>query len=307
MRVRILVTGGAGFVGSHLTARLAERGDEVFVLDDLSRGREEWLPEGAHLQRVDLRDRDGVLAAVREAAPDKIVHLAALHFIPAVDGAPALARAINVDGTRHVADAVVASAPARVVFASTAAVYPDSPTAISETVALAPIDLYGETKVAGEQLLAAAAAAVGASCALARLFNVIGPHETNPHVVPEVISQVAAGAESVALGAVHTVRDFVDVRDVADALVRLLDLPQAGIAPFNVGTGHGTSIAELVALCGEAAGRTVAIEHDAERMRPVDRAHLIADPSALAAATGWLPAHTVAGTVSELLRESQVA
>jgi UDP-glucose 4-epimerase len=300
--LRILVTGGAGFVGSHVTDRLVERGDEVFVLDDLSRGREEWLADGAQLYRLDIRNRNAVLGAFADAVPEAVVHLAALHYIPAVDDAPAVARAINVDGTRNIVDAVAATQPRRVVFASTAAVYPDTAEPISERVPVAPIDLYGETKAAGEALFAQ----TGASCAFARLFNVMGPRETNPHILPEIVAQIASGADTLALGTTGTVRDFIDVRDVADALVRLVDHAQVGCVPFNVGTGHGTSVAELVALCGAAVGRTVTIRHDSARVRPVDRARLVADASALTKATGWQPARSVAETIAELVRVEEV-
>lgn len=295
---RVVVTGGAGFVGSHLCERLVAGGISVTVLDDLSRGRRAWLPAAAHLVELDVRDRAGVGAAIAEAAPDAVVHLAALHYIPAVDEAPALAREINVEGTRNVADAVREASVPRVLFASTAAVYPDSAEPLRETVTPAPIDLYGETKAAGEELLAGS----GAACVFARLFNVVGPRETNPHVLPEIVAQVASGAGEVSLGATSTVRDFVDVRDVGDALVELLHLPPNGhSAAYNVATGRGTSIAEIVELCSRAAGRRVRIAHDPARIRGVDRPSLVADIGAIERATGWRPAHSLQSTLAELL------
>ena len=121
----ILVTGADGFIGSHLVELLVAEGLDVSVVDDLSRGQREWVPDGCKLYEFDVRDADAVLAVVREAGADSVVHLAALHFIPAVDDAPELAWSINVDGTKNLLEALRDAPPKRLLFASTAAVYPD--------------------------------------------------------------------------------------------------------------------------------------------------------------------------------------
>jgi UDP-glucose 4-epimerase len=301
MTKRILVTGGAGFVGSHLVARLRERGDDVHVLDDLSRGKLEWLADGVSLSRVDIRDAAAVEATVREVAPTHVVHLAALHFIPAVDEAPSLARSINVDGTANVLAALGSAPPAAIVFASTAAVYPNVEGPIDETVAVAPIDLYGRTKVEGEQMLRAFALAHGTDVVLARLFNVVGRRETNPHVLPEIVDQLRSGADAVKLGALDTRRDYVNAGDVASALSGLLDNHPEGVSVYNVGTGRAVSVKEIVEACGLALGRPIRIDHDAARLRKVDREELVADSSALRRQTGWSPEWSLERTLADLL------
>ena len=303
---RVLVTGGAGFVGSHLCDRLVADGCEVVVLDDLSRGQEEWLPVGARLVRADVRDRDAVLAAVTRAAPGAVVHLAALHFIPAVDDAPELAQAINVEGTRNVLDAAEAAGVQTIVFASTAAVYGDTAGAIDETVVPAPIDLYGRTKLEGERLLESLAARTGARCVAARLFNVVGPRETNPHVLPEIVEQVRGGATALALGNLEPQRDYIDARDVATAIVTLLRTAAPGKRHFNVGSGRPVSVADLVAACSTIAGRELVVHRDPARVRRVDRMCLLSDPAALEG-LGWTRRHTLESTLSELLTTSPEA
>lgn len=298
---RVLVTGGAGFVGSHFCDRLVATGADVVVLDDLSRGKLEWVPDGLEIYEVDIRDRAGVAATFAKAQPDAVVHLAALHFIPAVDEAPDLARAINVEGTRNVLDAARAHPPERLVFASTAAVYANLSEPLSESHLPAPIDLYGRTKLEGERFVAAFAAETGARCVSARLFNVIGPRETNPHVLPEIVEQVRGGAEELELGNLDPKRDFVDARDVAEALTALLVAAEPGATAYNVGTGASVSIADIVRTCEEITGREIRVRQVAERMRAVERMVLVADVSRIASAVGWRAQRTLMDTLSELL------
>jgi UDP-glucose 4-epimerase len=301
---RILVTGGAGFIGSHVVEQLlAHEAGEVHVLDDLSRGRREWVSRDVAFHQVDLRQADSVRRAVASVHPEVVLHLAALHFIPAVDEAPELARSVNVEGTQNLLDALSLARPRVLLFASTAAVYADTPGPIPETSPVAPHDVYGETKATGERLVAEFGPQTGTGCVVARLFNVIGERETNPHVVPELVGQLRAGASTVRLGNLHTRRDYTDAADVADALVRLLD-PDPVRTVFNVGSGRGISVAELVASCERILGREITVDVDRARLRKHDRSELIADVKLLRGATGWAPKRTLEETLRRLLLEN---
>jgi UDP-glucose 4-epimerase len=298
-----LVTGGAGFIGSHVVERLlAREAGELHVLDDLSRGRREWLSRDVFLHQVDLREADSVRRTVADVHPEAVLHLAALHFIPAVDEAPEFARRVNVEGTQNLLDALSMSRPAVLLFASTAAVYADRSGPIPESSPVAPGDLYGETKATGEGLVAQFGKQTGTHCVVARLFNVIGERETNPHVVPELVRQLRAGAPSVQLGNLQTRRDYTDAVDVAEALVRLL-LADPGRTVFNVGSGRGTSVAELVSSCERILGREITVSVDQSRLRKHDRDELIADVKLLRAATGWAPTRSLEETLRRLLFE----
>ncbi|MDF2753108.1 MAG: putative NDP-sugar dehydratase or epimerase/NAD binding domain 4, partial [Gaiellaceae bacterium] len=219
---RVFVTGGAGFIGSHLVERLVSAGDSVTVADDLSRGRREWLHPDAELYEADVRDGDALRRAVAQAAPEIVVHLAAMHFIPAVDGAPDLAWDVNVNATRTLLDALARRPPELLLFASTAAVYPDRRGPIPETCPPEPFDLYGRTKLEGERLVREFESTTGTRCVVARIFNVIGNRETNAHVVPDLVGQLRAGSSRVRLGNLEPRRDYTDVVDAAAALERLL-------------------------------------------------------------------------------------
>jgi UDP-glucose 4-epimerase len=298
---RTLVTGGAGFIGSHLVERLVVAGASVAVIDDLSRGRREWLHREAELHELDVRNGDKLRDVVVQARPDVVVHLAAMHFIPAVDGAPELAWDVNVNATRLLLAALTQRPPELLLFASTAAVYPDSRGPISESCPPQPIDLYGRTKLEAERLIGEFASTTGTRCVVTRIFNVIGRRETNAHVVPELVAQLRRGSVPVRLGNLEPRRDYTDVLDVAVALERLLSLPEDGAGTFNLGSGRSVSVAELVQICEQVLGRPIEVEVEPSRRRAQDRAELVADRRLLSQTTGWQPARSLRETLAELL------
>jgi UDP-glucose 4-epimerase len=303
MSRRILVTGGAGFIGSHLVERLVSAGEHVSAIDDLSRGRRAWLHPEAELHELDLRDADAVRRAVVAAAPDAVVHLAAMHFIPAVEGAPELAWDLNVNATRALLDALSARPPELLLFASTAAVYPNRSGPIDETCPPQPLDLYGRTKLEGERLVGDMGVRTGARTLVARIFNIIGRRETNAHVVPELVAQLRRGSAVVQLGNLDSRRDYTDVRDVADALQRLLSTSDGAPETFNVGSGRSVSVADLVRVCEQVLGRPVEVESEPQRRRAVDRQELLADAQLLRRETGWSPTRPLRETLADLLAE----
>lgn len=297
----VLVTGGAGFIGSHVVEQLITNGCRVSVLDDLSRGSRDWIPPAAELYEADVTDACAVRDAVVRVNPNAVAHLAALHFIPSVDDAPQLARSVNVQGTANVLSACSEVPLRRLLFASTAAVYPNVGEPMTEQLPPAPLDLYGETKLEGEGLVEAYAAASGADCTIARIFNVMGPRETNPHVVPEIVAQIRSGADELELGNLEPRRDLTDVRDVARALTQLLLSAPSGVSIFNVGSGRALSVLELVQECERIVGRPLKIRQAPERMRRVERATLLASTTRIAEAVGWRPERDVRSTLAELI------
>lgn len=303
MSKSVLVTGGAGFVGSHLVEQFVAAGERTSLVDTLSRGRREWIHEDAELHELDIRDGPALRRVVAQVAPEIVVHLAALHFIPAVDGAPELAWDVNVNGTKALLEELEHRPPEFLLFASTAAVYPDRRGPIDEACPPDPPDLYGKTKLAGEQLVDEFASRTGTRGVSVRIFNVIGRRETNPHVVPEIVEQLRSGSKSVRLGNLESRRDYTNVADVAAALQKLTSSPVAAPSPVNLGSGHSVSVAELVEACEQILDLTIEIEIEPGRLRKTDRAELLADSSLLRKTTGWEPAHSLEETLRELLAE----
>lgn len=292
----MLVTGASGFIGSHVVARLVERGCEVFVLDRSPfRGP---LDTGVTFLPVDITDREQVRLAMSVPAPDVIVHLAALHFIPYCDEHPAETRATNVRGTANLLDAV-GGRPVRFVFASTAAVYQETHVPHREEDGLRPTDVYGRTKLEAERLIGRHNRSRGSSEAIVRIFNVYGPGATHPHLIPTVVSQALHG-DIVRVGNLAPRRDYVYVDDVATALIALA-LDVDGNVTVNLGTGRSASVADIVRLVSDLFGRRLELISDPTRIRSRDRLHLTADIGRLSKVLSWAPATTLEQGIEKLL------
>jgi len=284
----ILVTGGAGFVGSHVCPLLIKKGGDVAVVDDLSVGSENNVPDDVQLIDQDIRESHTV-DTVQEVNPNVVLHLAAIHYVPYCSDNPGEAHGTNVVGTRHVLEGARQANVSKVVFASSAAVYPPREGSNSEESELEPIDVYGETKLLGEDLCRLFAADTGTPTIAARLFNIFGTNETNPHLIPAIVDQVQSGNE-VELGNLTPKRDFVFVTDVAEALERMIvEEPVTTYRPYNVGTGQSRSVKEVFETVRDLMGRDIELVQDENRMRESDRPNLEADTSRIRSELGWKP------------------
>jgi UDP-glucose 4-epimerase len=299
--MRVLITGGAGFVGKELIASLKDR-TEVVVADLLRYGRPAWLtdtPEGFGFRQIDIRDGEAIGRVVADFRPDVVVHLAAIHYIPECDAHPGNAVATNVTGVVN----VLAACPpgTRFVLASSGAVYkPDEAPHRELDSALEPADVYGWTKLHDENYVQLFAAERGISAGIVRLFNVIGPGETNPHLLPVIISQLRSGAKVIELGNTTPKRDYIDVIDVANgfAAVALGTNPvDSPCEIVNLGTGKQYSVDEIVERMHTVLGLDFEVKQVASRMRPVDRPFLCADITRIKDLFGWSPQHDLNETL----------
>lgn len=301
-----LVTGGAGFAGSWLVAELLDRTDgPIVVLDNLSNGRREFLPVSNRvvLREESLTDAAVVQAIVNETRPSVVFHLAALHFIPYCNAHPAETLQVNVVGTQNLLEACRQYEPAKLVLASSAAIYPIRDRANTEDDPAGPTDVYGLSKWVNEQQLQFYARQTRTRCAAARFFNIYGPHETNPHVIPEILMQIGKGLDEIALGNVKPKRDYVYVTDVAEAVIALAARNTHSYGVYNVGTGQEFSVEEIVERLASISGRPLKIAVASQRVRPADRMHLLCDRSRIQQEIGWQPRFDLETGLAALWRD----
>ena len=295
---RVLVTGGAGFIGSFVAERFARDGFEVRILDDLSSGSRANLRPGWRLLEADVGDAAAVDAAV--AGCRAVVHLAAFTSVPESFERFEACYRINVRGTFHVLEACARHAIPKLAFASSSAVYAERPDAPkTEADCPEPISPYAVSKLEGEHLLDAFGAARGLASVALRFFNVYGPRQPADSdyaaAVPIFLQRGLRGETLTVYGDGHQTRDFVFVEDVADAVFRAALAPATGV--FNVGSGEPTEILtladEIAKLTGGPPG------HRFEPLRPGDVRSSTADVARVAAALGW---HAQTGLARGLAR-----
>lgn len=306
MRTRSLLIGGAGFVGSHLADACLAADHEVVVYDNFSKGKREFLPDDKRLTLIeaDILDASVLQRVVAEYRPQTVFHLAAIHFIPECEANPSHAIRTNIEGTQNVLNACKGS-DARLVFASTGAIYdPDITGPLSEEARIRTGDVYGITKNSAEELVRYHVKKGFGSVVIARLFNVVGTRETNQHLIPVIMEQLANGGRRIELGNLYPRRDYVHVQDVAGALLHLSGIPlPAPVETYNVGSGIEHTVSELVEMCADLIGEPIEVVSVPERRRKYDRPNQLADIGRIAQ-TGWTPARKVKQALEEIWFEA---
>jgi UDP-glucose 4-epimerase len=286
---KIVITGGAGFIGSAVLAHLQKFNHEIYVIDNLSFGNREFIniPDACFFKE-DILDREKMLDIIGNIRPDYIIHLAAVHFIPYCNEHPYESSNINIRGTIHILEAAKKVGVKKFFFASTAAVYPIYDNAVNETHETGPMDIYGLSKLTGEHLCNEFHLQTGIPTVICRFFNAFGPNETNPHLIPEIQKQILGGNRKIKLGNLAPKRDFIHTHDMARAVQVLLEKSGDGIHTYNLGRGIEYAVTEIVDAFAEAIGEKIEVEIDPSRVRKVERMHLLADVTKLKS-LGWEP------------------
>ena len=288
--MRVVVTGGAGFIGSHVADAFVARGDEMLVVDDLSAGKRENVPDAAELAELDIADGGALRGRLEASGAQLICHLAAQASVTVSVTNPDLDFASNVRGTFNVCQ-TAAALGAKVVFASTGgALYGNDVETIPtpETQVPKPLSPYGASKLAGEAFVATQARSDSLPHVVLRLGNVYGPRQ-NPHgeagVVAIFSDRLMRGESPVVYGHGKPTRDYVHVADVVRAFTSAADGEHAGT--FNVGWGRETSVVQLLDVVQRAAGTSR--EPQLEPLRPGELDRSAIDSRLAADVLGWRP------------------
>lgn len=300
--MRVLVTGGAGFIGSYVAGQLLDRGHEVAVVDDLSTGKRENVPGGASFYEDDVRSGCGPV--FEEFRPEVLCHQAAQMDVRRSVREPDFDADVNVLGTVRLLQNCVKHAVGRVLFASTGgAVYGEQKTfPAPEDDPQYPVAPYGVSKLAGERYLHFYSVQYGLSYAALRYANVYGPRQ-DPHgeagVVAIFAGNLAAGRPSTINGTGEQTRDYVFVEDVARANVLALE-NEVPNGAYNIGTGVETDVNELYGLLRELSGKDLPPEHGPGK--PGEQSRSCVDPSKAARLLGWKPEHDFRAGLEPTLR-----
>lgn len=312
--MRQLVTGGAGFIGSHLVRELVRRDMNVRVFDDLSTGTKSRLADVWNdIEWIDgdVRDAEAVRRACRGV--EVVQHLAAIASVPRSIAEPVYTHAVNVDGTLNVLLAAQEAGVRRIVFASSSACYGDNPTSPkSEDLPARPLSPYGVQKLAAEAYIPVWNALYGVEAVALRYFNVFGPAQ-DPNgayaaVIPAFITAALDGRPPVIYGDGEQSRDFIYVGDVADINILAATVPAVAGKVLNVGTGCATTLNEILRHVGAALGRGLTPEY--QDARPGDIRESLADITLLRTILGYEPRIPFAEGVARTVRayaESRIA
>lgn len=313
--MKILVCGGAGYIGAHMVRYLVKHGHEAVVLDNLSTGHREAVPEG-RLEVADLLEPSSLRAVFARHAFDGVIHFCARSLVGESVAKPYAYYENNVTGTLNLLQAMQEAGVSRLVFSSTAAVFGNPEAAlISETHPTRPINPYGASKLMVERILADAAHAYGLSSTALRYFNAAGAdpdggigeaHDPETHLIPNVLkAALGQGRGLRVFGSDYEtrdgtcVRDYIHVNDLASAHLLALQYMQMnpGAHVFNLGNGQGFTVLEVIEAARRITGRT--IDYVQEARRPGDPSVLVASSEKARQVLGWQPLFIDMGDIIE--------
>ncbi len=312
MTSNIVITGAAGFIGSHVTDLMIGQGHEVLAIDNLSFGRLEQLNPRADFWEIDLGlvDENLLTERLTSFGPSHVIHLAAIHFIPYCIEHPEETFASNVRSTQALVRAAAAGGTLRrLLVASTMDVYAPSDSVHRETDTPSPRNVYGLSKLLTENISRYAAETIEDLSAICfRFANVYGPRETNPHLVPDALDRVLdPELKEIRMGNLAGSRDFIHVSDVAQAIADLMDHDALEFDLFNLGSGVETPVRRIVELVRDSAGDSRPITEDSAKFRKFDRKSLTPDIGKIRRETSWEPKVVIEDGLGALVAETRTA
>jgi len=301
--MRLLVTGGAGYIGSITAKLLLEAGHEVTVLDDLSRGHRAAVPGGAGFVERDLLDARGLAADVAAGGFDGALHFAALALVPESVSHPERYYRTNVVGSLNLLDALRGAGVGRLVFSSTCATYGEPEVVpIPETTPERPVNAYGSSKLAVDRMIGEECRAHGLGAVSLRYFNVAGAsghlgedHEPETHLIPNVLRAASGRIPAVRIFGTDyptpdgtAIRDYIHIEDLAAAhLLALEHARDSQHAILNLGNGEGFSVRQVIDAARAVTGVDIPVQEAARR--PGDPPRLVAASERIRAELGWEP------------------
>lgn len=306
---KILLLGGAGFIGSNLARKLVQGGYEITIFDNFSSGdikNLRGIREKVKIVNGDILDFKKIHKTISNFLPNIIFHFAAFHYIPECSKCPQKTLNINVRGTENLLKSIIFfNITPYFIFVSSASVYCNSSQKLCEESSIKPIDIYGYSKFLGEKIIKEYGKKYKIPYTIIRLFNVYGYKDRIPHLIPEIIDQIKKKNRVIKLGDSKPKRDFIFIEDVVDALICLVKKQPKNII-LNLGTGREYSVKEIIRNIEVLLGYKLEIRQNKNLFRKVERLHLCANNRKIKKILNWKPCISIREGLNILLKKEGI-
>ena len=304
---KVVITGGAGFIGKELTKSLLKYNYKLFILDNLSFKQDFIKSKSIKNYKIDITEKIKLINLINKIEPNIVVHLAAVHSIPVCEKKRQLAQLTNIVGTENLLEAIGNIKLDKFIHASTGGIYSWKSRILDEKKSsLDPRDNYSVTKFSNEKQIYFWSEKTSNKYVIARIFNAIGPNDPNGHLIPDILSQINKDKKvnKIFLGNIFAKRDYIDVRDVAKSLTKIIRLRLSKKSEIiNICNQSNYSIKDILKIISYELGTIIKVKIDKKRLRKFDRPHQTGSNKKLIKLVGYKPLYKLKHSIINIIKK----